>query len=126
MDRKILVVDDEQAICDVLKRAFEAAGYTVYCAETAEWAKEVVKREDIQVMFLDLKLPGMNGVELCKKIRHDRPSAVILAMTGYSSLFGPEDCREAGFDNYFEKPVELKVLLKAAKDAFEELERQKQ
>jgi CheY-like chemotaxis protein len=125
MDKKILVVDDEKAIRAMLKKAFGKAGYTVHCAESAEECLDVLKQENVQVMFLDLKLPGMNGVDLCKQIRRDKPIAVIHAMTGYSSLFELADCREAGFDDYFTKPFELKVVLKGAEDAFEKLDRWK-
>ena len=126
MDNKILVVDDEEAIRDMLTRAFQRNGYIVQCAESAERALEVLKEENIHVLFLDLKLPQMNGVELCKEIRKDKPIAVIYAITGYSSLFELTDCLEAGFDDYFTKPFELDVILKAAWDAFERIDRWKQ
>ena len=76
-------------------------------------------------MFIDLKLPKMDGVELCKQIRKDRPLAVIYAVTGYPSLFELAHCREAGFDDYFIKPIDLEVLLKASEDAFARIDRWK-
>jgi len=75
MENKILVVDDEEAIRELLERAFTKAGYTVCCAGSGEGALEVLKQEDIQVMFLDLKLPELNGVELCSQIRKDKPNS---------------------------------------------------
>jgi len=126
MENKILVVDDEAAIRDSFEKAFTAKGFFVRCAETAEEALEILKVENIQVMFLDLNLPEMSGVELCKRIRKDKPVSMIHAVTGYTSLFELVDCREAGFDDYFTKPVELKSLFKAADDAFEKLNRWKQ
>ncbi|MBW2020714.1 MAG: response regulator [Deltaproteobacteria bacterium] len=125
MEGKILVVDDERAIRRLLEKAFINAGYTVYCARNGEEALEISKRENIQVMFLDLKLPKMSGVDLCEQIRKDKPIALIYAMTAYTSLFELADCREVGFDDYFIKPVEMKLLLKAAEDAFEKLDRWK-
>ncbi len=126
MDKNILVVDDEEAIRGVFEQAFQKAGYIVHCAESAEEALEVLKQDNIQVMFLDLNLPGMNGTDLCKQIRKDKPIAIIHAVTGYTSLFELTDCREAGFDDYFTKPVDLKSLYKAAEDAFEKLDRWKE
>ncbi len=123
MDKKILVVDDEEAIRHMLNTAFSRAGYTVVCAESAEAGLQVLEQDDIHVMFLDLKLPQMNGVDLCKQIRRDRPLDVIYAITGYTSLFELAGCREAGFDDYFSKPAELQTLLRAAGDAFEKLDR---
>ena len=124
-ERKLLVVDDEESIRDMFEEAFSRAGYLVQSAESAEEALEILKKENIHVMFLDLNLPGMNGVELCKQLRKDRPMDIILAVTGYSSLFELAECREAGFDDYFNKPVNLKILLKAAKDAFDRIDRWK-
>ena len=125
MSRKILVVDDEREILDGIELAFRNADYTVHCAESAEEALDTLNRENSQVLFLDLKLPKMDGVELCKQIRKDRPLAVIYAVTGYPSLFELAHCREAGFDDYFIKPIELEVLWKAAEDAFVKIERWK-
>lgn len=125
MNNRILVVDDEPAIRDSFKKAFSAGGYSAVCAESAEQALEILKGENIQVMFLDLNLPLMSGVDLCKQIRKDKPLAIIHAVTGYTSLFELADCRDAGFDDYFTKPVELKKLLTAAENAFEKLNRWK-
>ncbi len=122
---KILVVDDEKTVRDVLEEAFVKASHTVRCADSAEDCLEALKQENIQVMFLDLRLPGMNGVDLCKQIRKDKPIAVLYAMTGYTSLFELADCRDAGFDDYFTKPFDLKVVLKAADDAFDKIHRWK-
>lgn len=124
-NRKILVVDDEEAILNMFVQAFSRDGYKVRSAESAEEALELLKGDKIQVMFLDLNMPGMNGVDLCKEIRKDFPMAIIHAVTGYSSLFELADCREAGFDDYFTKPADLKILLRAAQDAFEKIDRWK-
>ena len=74
-------------------------------------------------MFLDLNLPGMDGIELCREIRKSFPLAVIYALTGYASLYELADCREAGFDDYFTKPASLDVLSRASREAFERLAR---
>jgi len=123
--KKILVVDDEAAIRDMFEQAFGRAGYLVRSAEDAEEALEVLNNEDIHLMFLDLKLPGMNGVELCRQLRKNRPMDVVYALTGYTSLFDFENCRKAGFDYYFNKQVDLKILLQAAQDGFEKIDRLK-
>lgn len=124
-DKKILVVDDEKAIISLLKQAFSRAGFEVLPAESAEEALKVLEQEDIMVMFLDLNLPGMNGMDLCRRIKKDKPMAIVFAVTGYASLFELADCREAGFDDYFKKPVDMKSLVKAANEAFERIDRWK-
>ena len=121
--KKILVVDDEKPIRELFEQAFGKAGYGVRSAETAEIAMQILKEESIMVIFLDLGLPGMSGMELCEKIRKDNPIGIIYAVTGYSDLFGLLECRKVGFDDFFTKPTNLELLFKAAEDAFEKIER---
>lgn len=117
-EKKILIVDDEVSICSLYTEAFAKKGYTVTSANSAEDALDILKNESFQVMFLDLNLPGMNGVDLCKETRLSGSTAKIYAVTGYSSRYGVEECKKAGFDEIFTKPVKLEVLFKAARDAF--------
>jgi len=123
MAKKILVVDDEVTVRDLLKDTFVNEGYDVRLAEGAETAFEILKEENIEVIFLDLKLFGMNGIELCRQIRKNNPLAIIFAMTGWAALYDIEECREAGFDDFFTKPVQTEMLLKAIDGAFERLDR---
>jgi len=123
MAKKILVVDDEEATRDLLRDAFSIEGYDVKLAEGADRAFDILKDEDIQVIFLDLKLFGMNGIELCRQIRKENPIAIIFAMTGWAALYEIEECREAGFDDFFTKPMDTDMLLAAVDGAFERLSR---
>ena len=75
------------------------------------------------MIFVDLRLSGMDGIEFCSTIRKDRPTDSIFAMTGYSSEYSQATCRDVGFDDYFVKPVAVSALTKAAEKAFERLER---
>ncbi len=125
IERKILVVDDELNIRLLFEHKFTKAGYDVVLAENSEEALAILEKENIPVMFLDLNMPGMNGVELCRVIRKEKPISIIYAMTGYSSLFELSDCLEAGFDDYFLKPVKLDLLVSAVSIAFEKLKRWK-
>ena len=125
MNRKILVVDDEKSIRDLFASAFSDAGYDVHLAENGEAALDILGMQEIELIFLDLKLFGMNGIELCRQIRKTRPIAIIYAITGWSGLFEIEECREAGFDDYFKKPISLELLFKSVEDAFEKLDRWK-
>ena len=123
---KILVVDDERSVIKLMENVFRKKGYDIRSAESAEEALEILENEKIHVMFLDLNLPGMNGVDLCREIRKQLPMALIYAITGYASLFQLSDCREAGFDDYFKKPVEIETLTRTAESAFQKLKRWKE
>ncbi len=123
MVRKILFVDDEAAMRNIFEQAFSKKGYVVLLSESAEEALEILKQDNINVMFLDLNLPEMDDVELSKQIRKTNPMAIIYALTGYASLFEIVNCRDAGFDDYFTKPLDLEMLLKAGQDAFEKIDK---
>lgn len=124
-DNKILVVDDEEVIRELLKKIFVQAGYNIYLAESADRALEILKNESIMVMFLDLDLAGMNGIELCRKLRKDNYIGIIYALTGYTDLFSLMECRMVGFDDFFAKPESVELLQEAVRDGFKKLERWK-
>jgi CheY-like chemotaxis protein len=125
MGRKMLVVDDERSIRELFQSTFSEAGYEVYLAEQGEQALLILEQNDIDLIFLDLKLFGMNGIELCRQIKRSKPISIIYAITGGSGLFEVEECREAGFDDYFTKPVSLDLLMRAVEEAFAKLDRWK-
>ena len=125
MGKRILVVDDEAPNLKMMTRAFTRAGYEIQTAESAEEALELFKTYKYMVLFLDLNLPGMSGIDLCRRIRKDNPLTILYAVTGFASTFEVFDCREAGFEDYFTKPAELKKLLDAAEHAFQKLARWK-
>ncbi len=122
-EKKILVIDDEDTIREILEKAFCKAGYCVRLATGAKEALEILRKEYIPVIFIDLGLEIMNGFELCGHIRKDSPSAFIYALTGYAALFSPHEIRGAGFDDYFSKPISINTLYKVAKDSFEKIQR---
>ncbi len=121
--KRILIVDDETAILDILKEIFVLSGYDVVTAVSAEKALEILRKDSVMVMFFDLKLPQMSGIDLCKEIRKTNKVAIIHALTGYVDNYGAQECRDAGFDDYFIKPVQVKSLVEAAESAFRRLER---
>ena len=122
-EKKILVVDDEDIIREMLEKAFCKAGYCVRLATGAKEALEILRKEYIPVIFIDLGLEIMNGFELCRYIRKDSSSALIYALSGYAELFSPHEIRGAGFDDYFTKPISINTLYKVAKDSFEKIQR---
>lgn len=123
-EKKILIVDDDEAVITLLSQVFSRAGYTVHSALSSEDALRLLENEeDINVMFFDLNMPEINGIELCQQVKKNIPISLIYAITGYASLFQLAECRAAGFEDYFKKPVNIKILVKTAEDSFEKLER---
>jgi len=118
---KILVVDDQESIQQLMKDILTEAGYIVKCTSSGEEALEMLKKEDFHVFFLDLQLPGMDGLELCRRIRKERIAECIYAITGYTSIYDFLECRKAGFDDYFVKPLNIHLIIKAADEGFEKI-----
>jgi len=121
--KKILVVDDEKAILALLKQSFSRDGYEVKTAQSGKEALNLLENESIHVMFIDLNMPEMDGIELCREIKKLAPMTVLYAITGYASIFQLAECREAGFEDFFKKPVNIPTLIQNAASAFEKVER---
>jgi len=121
--RKILVVDDEDTIRYLFQSLFPDAVYDVHAVQDGPEALQILTNTSIHVIFLDLKLFGMNGITLCRQIRQTNPLAVIHAMTGWAALFDIEECRDAGFDDYFVKPLDIDLISLTVQESFKKLER---
>lgn len=123
MEKIVLVVDDEPSMLDFMDTVLKDAGYEVFLADGAERALAIFADREVSLVFLDLRLFGVNGMELCRQMRQKKPLTILYAMTGWSGLFDIEECREAGFDDYFAKPLKIEVILNAVETAFEKRHR---
>lgn len=115
---QIMVVDDEAPIRNLFLKAFSQAGYSVCTAKSAEEAVAMLPNTVCRVFFLDLYLPDMNGIDLCRHIRRASPRNVCFAVSGYDMLYELNEFRLAEFEGAFIKPVNMAELLAAAKSAF--------
>ncbi|MBI4641864.1 MAG: response regulator [Candidatus Tectomicrobia bacterium] len=116
---KILVVDDEQAICELLFEFLTMKGYEAITATSGEEAIAKVKAERPQLVILDIKMPGMDGLEVLREVKvFDPKIAVIMATAMIDEEVGQEALRR-GADDYITKPLnfnylELSLLVKIA------------
>ena len=114
---KILVVDDEPSIRALYQMAFAHSGYDVQVASTGEDAWECLTEEPVKLVFLDLNLPGIKGLELCRNIKKSWPECRLVAISGNIKQYGKEACMDAGFSAVLPKPIQLADLLNAARTA---------
>ena len=82
-EARILVIDDDETICSLFKDTLEDAGYKVTAVTNSYEGLELVKNEDYDLVFLDLKMPGLDGAELLGQIRAVKPEMPVTVVTGY-------------------------------------------
>ena len=107
---RILVVDDEQEVCDMLKKFLTKKEHTVYTALDGEEALSIVKEERPHIVLLDIRMPKMNGIECLKCIKEiDKEVGVIMITAVKAEEIGKEAMKLRAFD-YITKPLSLKYL----------------
>ena len=116
---KLLVVDDEGEICEFLKSFFEERNYRVVVANSGEQALERVKHEKPQVVLLDIKMPGMDGVQTLREIKTKYPKTKVIMVTAIETRDKIEECLRLGADNYITKPLSLEYLENDVKEKIE-------
>jgi DNA-binding response OmpR family regulator len=107
----VLVVEDEQRMAQLLKRGLEEESYVVSLAPDAPSALAMVASSSFELVLLDVMLPGMNGLELARRIREDQRGASILMLTARDAVSDVVSGLDAGADDYLTKPFSFSVLL---------------
>lgn len=110
-ERKILIVEDEQKIADTLKLGLSENGYYVEVAYDGTIGYRLFQQHSFNLVILDINLPGINGYELCKRIRSENPHIPIIMLTALSGLSDKIEGYDSGADDYMIKPFEFKELL---------------
>ena len=113
---RILVVDDDRAVREALRRALTLAGYGVQCAEDGRGALEQIAAAPPDAVVLDLGMPGLDGLEVCRQVRRLGNRVPILMLTARDAVSDRIDGLDVGADDYMVKPFdvgELKARLRA-------------
>jgi len=117
---KILVVDDEKGIRDFFKRYFSALGMEATEAETGDKAIELVQKQRFDLYFIDMRMPGMNGLETFRAIKQIHPEAISIMMTGYALEDMLEAAKKDGAYDIIHKPFDLGAIKKIIDTAMED------
>lgn len=100
----VLVVDDEGAIRYSVSKTLQRVGYNVSEAASGEEALEIMKKQHFDVVLTDIRMPGLTGVELLRRIKETAPDAIVILMTGYASLGTAVEALRLGAHDYLIKP----------------------
>src|SRR5580704_15917771 len=110
----LMIVDDERAIREVCREVAQSLGFTTSVADSAEHAYRVMESQNVDVLLLDLKLPGAGGLEALHRIKERRPDSVVVVVTGYGTVQSAVQAMKNGAYDYVTKPFsmdELRMLL---------------
>jgi DNA-binding NtrC family response regulator len=119
MKRRILIVEDEEIFLRPLQRSLEVAGYDVFFRASGEDALDVLKTDDVDLVLTDKRLPGMDGVELVRRLKAEQPDLAVVVMTAYGTIDSAVEAVRLGAADYLVKPFEVAELLIVIRRAIE-------
>jgi two-component system, OmpR family, copper resistance phosphate regulon response regulator CusR len=122
MNRKILLVEDETSVVSFIKKGLTEAGYEVSAALDGNSGLQMAQQHEFDIIILDIMLPGLNGIEVCKEIRKTNKQVAILFLTALGTAENVVIGLETGADDYLVKPFKFIELLARIKSLLRRLE----
>jgi CheY-like chemotaxis protein len=119
--RQVLVVDDDPVVGKSFNRVLSPKGYVVVTAENAAQALEKMREQEYDVVFSDIKMPGMSGIELAEEIKARRPWTPVVIVTGYGSAENQARAKAAGVSAFLNKPLSPEMIEESAAHAMLEV-----
>jgi CheY-like chemotaxis protein len=118
-NKAVLFVDDEKVVLEVGSLMLQKLGYTVHKASNGNEAIEIIKKNRVDFIILDMWMPSMNGIEIYSHLKDINPNVKILLASGYMGDQPEKGLSSVGFDGYIQKPFDLKQLSKKIQKIFE-------
>ncbi|HEX2896727.1 MAG TPA: response regulator [candidate division Zixibacteria bacterium] len=107
----ILVVDDEAMIRNLLEKILAKEGYKILLAKDGQEALDIISTKKVDIVISDMKMPRMNGLDLLKTLKRERPEIGVVIMTGYGDTYTVKDALLLGADEYITKPFKSYEML---------------
>jgi two-component system response regulator CpxR len=123
MPSKLLLVDDERKFAQTLSERLSLRDIGSLVAYDGESALKLIKEEEPEVMILDVKMPGIDGIEVLRRVKETNPAIEVIILTGHGTEADRQRCMELGAFSYLEKPVNVNVLSETIKKANEKIKR---
>lgn len=118
--RQVLVVDDDPVVAKSFNRVLSQKGYVVVTAENAAQALEKMRSQEYDLVYSDIKMPGMSGIELAEEIRVRKPWTPVVIVTGYGSTENQARAKAAGVSAFLNKPLSPEAIEESAAFAVHE------
>jgi len=116
---RIMLVDDEERYLQTTQKLIEKKGYEVLTALSGEEALDKLKPQNVHVVILDVKMPGMDGNQVLKAIKTLYPLVEVIMLTGHGTMDSAIDGLKSGAFDYLVKPVDIDEIIEKAMEAFE-------
>lgn len=123
---KVLLVDDEREFAQTLSERLQMRDMPAAVVYGGEEALSVVDDDEPEVMVLDLKMPGIDGIEVLRRVKKEHPKVEIIVLTGHGSKEIEDLCMELGACAYLEKPVDIDKLTRTMQDAYDKLRKRRE
>lgn len=118
--KKIMIVDDQPGIRMLLEEVFSTEGFTTLSAGTGQEALDIFKNERPELVLLDMKIPGMDGIEILKRMKRECKGAQVVMMTAYGELDLIEEAKNWGAVCHFTKPFDVFELRETVKNLLDD------
>ncbi|MEH7107557.1 MULTISPECIES: response regulator [Bacillaceae] len=115
MKGKILIVDDQFGIRILLNEVFHKEGYTTFQAANGVQALDIVNKHAPDLVLLDMKIPGMDGIEILKRMKVIDPDIRVIIMTAYGELDMIQEAKDLGALTHFAKPFDIDDIREAVR-----------
>lgn len=121
MNKKILIVDNEKDWCTILSDSLSRDHYQTFTAFNGKMALQLAKKEEPDLILLDIKMPEMDGIEVLRKIKKMKKEIVVIMFTAYGALETEREAMELGAYDYLTKSVDLFLVKSLVKEALGEV-----
>jgi CheY-like chemotaxis protein len=118
---KTLLIDDDEFVRDSLRLMFESRGCLLNAVESAEEAVDMLDHRSYDILITDYMLPGMNGIELCRRLNVTHPRLKKILITAYGSRSVEVEASAAGVDEFIEKPITSETLKRSLSRLFDKM-----
>jgi len=122
LKQKILVIDDDEGIVYALRQLFTKDGYEVATAQNASSGLQLISGEKPSLVFMDINMPGMNGLDTLRKVKENYPGLPVIMITGFGTVETAVRAMQFGAFDYLTKPLDIKQVRKVVSEALANME----
>jgi len=115
---KMMLVDDEERFLSTTQKLLSRKGYEILTATSGAEALDILRTHNIHVVVLDVKMPGMDGIETLKAIKRNYPLVEVIMLTGHGTIDSAVEGLKSGATDYLTKPTDVQDLIEKAEAAF--------